>query len=159
MRLDVLIFAILYPITCFPSVNLLRQHWIPAAPEEPSNGTFAFIVDHLDVAQLEPFTFTVMSPFIVAGLHVLVMLVATWSIKFKSFLYFQTASEQIATHVRFIPKPHRGSAEIVSFDRSTEPPTAIYQQKKREFKGGSFVSLTYPVDLPLSDYLDSRGLR
>jgi cation-transporting ATPase 13A1 len=159
LRYDIIVFSILYLLTVFPSLSLLRAHWISAEPTEHTNGTFAFIVDHLDIPQLEPYTFTVVLPFLVGFLHILVFLLATWWIKFASFLYYIRATADSATHVRFMAKAHRGSSEIVPFDRTTQPPTAVYQQKKREFIDGKFVPLTYPTHLTFGEYLDSRGLK
>lgn len=158
-RIDVLIFMVLYPATILPCVRLLSQNWIPEAPSEPSEGTFAFITDHLDVPKLEPYTLTVVSPFIVLGLHFLIFLFTQWSIYFNTWLKFiKVKNVKDATHVLFIPKVHRGTAEIVPFDQSTNAPTAIFQQKKREYKDGRFWSLKYPTDLTFGEYLDSCGL-
>ncbi|OHT14736.1 E1-E2 ATPase family protein [Tritrichomonas foetus] len=157
-RFDTIIFSILYPLTLLPFIQLLNANWISEAPEEASNGTFAFIVDHLDVPNLEPHTLLVMSPFIIAGIHLLIFLFSTWSISFNSWLKYSTASEKDATHVLFTPSQHRGSAQIVKFDKSSNPPFAIFQQKKREFVNGQFVSLKYPTDLTVQEYLDSKGI-
>lgn len=159
LRFDIIIFCILYPVTIFPSAFLMKEHWISEAPAEPSNGTFAFIVDHLDVPQLEPYTLKVMAPFIVAVCHILISLISIWSIRFKVFLQYQVATEEDATEVLFMPHEHRGSAEIVPLNRETKPMSAIFQQKKREWKNGQFVSLKYPVDLKIREYIESRGLK
>ncbi|KAK8898839.1 hypothetical protein M9Y10_001131 [Tritrichomonas musculus] len=158
-RLDVIIFAILYPITIIPCVQLLSQHWLPDTPAERSEGTFAFITDHLDVEKLEPYTLKVMSPFIVFGVHCVVFLFTYWSINFNTFLkYIKVSDEKIATHVLFIPKGHRGTPEIVKFNNNAPIPFAIFQQKKREYINGEFHPLKYPSDCPISEYLESKGL-
>lgn len=158
-RLDVIIFSILYPITVIPCIILLSQNWIPDTPAERSKSTFAFIIDHLDVPKLEPHTLKVMSPFIVCGIHFVVFLFTYWSISFNTWLkYIKTTNEKEATHVLFIPKGHRGTPEIVKFDTTSEPPSAIFQQKKREYIDGRFQPLKYPTNCPISEYLKSRGL-
>lgn len=152
-RIDFLILALLYPLTIIPSVYLMSQHWIPENPKVPSEGTFAFIIDHLDVPKLEEYTLIVLAPFIVATIHVLVFLISTWSINFKRWLCYSNATEEDATHALFIPKPHRGSAEIVEIIRGDQV-YAVYQQKKRLLINGKFESLTYPTNLTVGEYLN-----
>ena len=136
----------------------MKENWISEAPLESTNGTFAFIIDHLDVPKLEPYTLRVMAPFIVASVHILLALISIWSVRFRVFLKYQQATEADATDVLFVPQEHRGSADIVPLNRETDPMSAVFQQKKREWKSGQFVPLKYPVDLEIHEYLESRGL-
>ena len=156
-RLDTLFFLVLYPLTAIPSFLLLKQNWVPDVIGEPSNGTFAFIVDHLDVPELEPHTFKVVLPFIVAAFHILILLISHWSITFKKVFAFRKSNPQNATHVLFYPK-HRGSPEIVELIRKSDPPYAIFQQKKLEFVDNDFKPLKYPTNQTVQSYLSSKGL-
>ena len=134
MRIDVIIFSILYPLTILPCIRLLSQNWISESPETPTKNSFAFIVDHLDIENLEPYTFLVCSPAIVASTHLLIFLFSNWFISFNSWLKYSKAKPEDATHVWFVQTGHKASSEIVKLDRSTTPPSAVFQEKKRAIR-------------------------
>jgi len=155
-RFDLIFGVVLYPLTIFPSFLLIKQSWVSGSPKEVTETTFSFITDHLDIQKLEPYTFRVILPFIVLLIHLFVYLLSFWSIKIRMLLFFDKCGEKEATKVVFYPKKHKGQTEIVDFVRSSKP-YAIYQQKKREFIDGQFVSMKYPTNREISQYLASKG--
>ena len=159
-RYDLILFIILYPITLIPSVILISQNWVPEVIDEPTNGTFAFIVDHLNVEKLEPHTLKVILPFVIAGIHLLIFLVSHWSIRFRKALMYKKANKDNSTHVLFYPK-NRGFPEILEIQKNEKDNSkyVIFQQKKLEFVNGEFKALKYPNDYKIKDYLDKKGLK
>lgn len=156
-RWDVVPFLIILPLLIQPCVKHINDSWVYEEPDNPSNSTFAFIFDHVDIEKLEPHTVTVILPIIVGLIMIVVILLPSWSITIRIKVYYQETTDKDATHVAFLPAPHHGVAGIVPFIRGN-PCYAVFQQKKREYINGEWVSMKYPVNNEIQSYTQSRGL-
>jgi len=156
-RWDIFPFLFIYPFVFNPSINRIKEAWIFEEPDSPSNSTFAFLFDHVDVEKLQPHTFQVMFPIVLVLIHVIILLAPNWSIKLRVKFWYQETGSNDASHVAFFPKPHHGTSGIVEYQKGN-PSFVIFQQKKREYIDGKFVSLKYPTNMKVGQYLTHKGL-
>lgn len=157
LRLDLWLFILLLSMSVYPSFNLMKLAWIED-PTSKTNSTFSFLFDHLDSVILEPYTFKVLSPVIVLLVMMIFYLSTFWSIRFKVNIFYQLSSEQLATHVVFYPKPHKGSPDIVKINRISQKPFIIFQQRKFEIDEGKLLKPKYPIDKDIEFYQASKGI-
>lgn len=159
LRWNVFPFLILFLITICPCYNDIQEAWIPEEPDYPSNSSFAFLFDHVDIEKLEPHTFQVMIPVLLLLIEAVLLLLPYWNVRLKCKLNYMETNEADATHVAFYPKQYHGSPGIVELIREKgKNPYTIFQQKKRELINGKWVSLKYPVDLTVGEYVKNNGL-
>ncbi|KAH0786931.1 manganese-transporting ATPase 13A1 [Histomonas meleagridis] len=159
LRWEIIIFLVIFPLTLRPCIQHIQDSWIDEEPDYPSNSSFAFIFDHIDVPKLEPYTLNVMIPIILAFVEILLLLLPYWSVNIRCKFHYMKASEKNATHVAFYPKQYHGTPGIVKLNREKgKPPYTIFQQKKRELIDGQWCSLKYPVNLTVSEYVSNKGL-
>ncbi|OHT00953.1 putative cation-transporting ATPase 13A1 [Tritrichomonas foetus] len=158
-RWDIIPFLLIFPMLLSPCVFQIKECWIEEEPDYPSNSTFAFLFDHIDVEKLEPHTITVMLPIILALLQAILLLIPYWNVNIRRKLHFDAATIEHATHVAFYPGKHRGSPGIVPLIREkNKEPYTNFQQKRREWDGTHWRSIKYPSNLKISEYLHSKGL-
>lgn len=156
-RLDIIPFLLLFAVLFHPTYNLIEENWIIEEPDNPSNSTFRFLFDHVNVKNLEPHVITVLAPAILVIIEVVFVCASYWYHSLDVFFHYSKVSEENATHVAFRPDPHKGIPGIVRYNRGAVN-YAIFQQKKREYKDGKFQSLKYPNKRPLQEYLNAGGL-
>ncbi|XP_047740835.1 endoplasmic reticulum transmembrane helix translocase [Hyalella azteca] len=102
----------------------------------------------------------------IACVQILTCLFCHWSVHVRCLLTCRKveAAEQ-ATVAKVVPLPNNGSAEIVSLRRTLDSTGHtslwfVFQKSKYVWDGGErkqFVALQYPVDLPLHQYMNSKG--
>lgn len=159
-RLNVLPFLLIFPFTLNPSLEKIKECWIPDEPIWPSNSTFAFVFDHVDVSRLEPYTFRVLLPVIVVFLEIILLLVPYWHLEIRCKLNYKITDPSRASYVAFFPRKYKGAPAIVKLIREEgKAPYTLFQHKKREWIDGHWQSLKYPNRLQISEYLKSNGLQ
>ncbi|KAK8898836.1 hypothetical protein M9Y10_001128 [Tritrichomonas musculus] len=159
LRLNVIPFLILFPLTLNPCVEKIKECWIPEEPDWPTNSTFAFIFDHVDVPKLEPYTFRVMLPVFLAFFEVIFLLIPYWSVNIRCVLHFKKSDPEHATHVAFYPEKYKGMPGIVPLIREKNKlPYTVFLSKKREWVDDHWQSIKYPNKRKVAEYLGSNGL-
>lgn len=159
LRLNVVPFLIIFPLALNPCVSKIKECWIPEEPDWPTNSSFAFIFDHVDVPKLEPYTFRVVLPVFLALIEIILLLIPYWNVNIRCALHFKKSNPERATHVAFYPDKYKGSPGIVPLIREEgKNPYTNFHSKKREWVGDHWQSIKYPNKKRVAEYLGSNGL-
>lgn len=107
-------------------------------------------------------------------LHLLFYLLCHWLVSFKAMTLFNPAKKlDEACYILVVPPPNRGSAAMVAVAKSkitgnfqiefqrqkyVYTPASRLGDSSKKYPNGVLTLYNYPVDLSLSQYLDSRGI-
>ena len=106
-------------------------------------------------------------------LTVITNMATKWSVAFEALMYYHSTSKLVPseTYVRVTPPPHRGAAEIVPLQQSSNGKKLFFMHQRQKYEvtaGGEEADgravvgtcrpLLCPIALPLEQYAKSGGL-